>query len=69
VPDHSTVVGIPGKLVKGVTKGQLDHGRLPDPERLLVEKLSQRVEDLQNEIWELRSPHYAGQRTRTMLVP
>ena len=69
VPDHSTVVGIPGKLVKGVTKGRLDHGRLPGPERLQVERLSQRVEDLQNEIWELRGSHYAGQRTRTMLVP
>jgi len=66
VPDHSTVVGIPGKLVKGVTRGQLDHGRLPDPERLLVDKLSQRVEDLQNEIWELRGGHYRGQRAQVV---
>src|SRR5438128_5377101 len=34
VPDHSTVVGVPGRVVGGTETGfePLEHGRLPDPE-------------------------------------
>src|SRR5690606_9242004 len=33
VPPHSTVVGIPGRIVrlKGEKVGKLDHGKIPDP--------------------------------------
>src|SRR3984893_12672219 len=32
VPDHSTVIGIPGRVVKSAKdNGPLEHGKLPDP--------------------------------------
>ncbi len=62
VPDHSTVVGIPGKIVTDQTKdikGILDHHELPDPEgnaiKILLEKLifieeeSKRLAKIHNE--------------------
>jgi len=49
-PDHSTVVGVPGRVVRvgGVeVDGELDHGWLPDPEAQAIEDLSARVEQLE----------------------
>ena len=49
VPDNSTVVGIPGRVVR--TRGEsgvLDHGMLPDPEGQALEELQQRVTELEN---------------------
>jgi serine O-acetyltransferase len=51
VPDHSTVVGVPGRVVGdgGETYlHPLDHGRLPDPEGQLIDELSRRVEHLES---------------------
>jgi serine O-acetyltransferase len=48
VPDNSTVVGIPGRVVK--TRGEggvLEHGKLPDPEGQAIEDLAKRVEELE----------------------
>ena len=48
VPDNSTVVGIPGRVVK--TRGEggvLEHGTLPDPEGQAIEDLAKRVEELE----------------------
>jgi len=48
VPDNSTVVGIPGRVVR--TRGEngvLEHGKLPDPEGQAIEDLSQRVSELE----------------------
>jgi serine O-acetyltransferase len=52
VPDHSTVVGIPGRVVRmrGVADGQLEHGKLPDPEGQQIEALSQRVAELEHQV-------------------
>ncbi|MCU1329712.1 MAG: serine O-acetyltransferase, partial [Bryobacterales bacterium] len=51
VPDHSTVVGIPGRVVRfRPPEGQLDHGMLPDPEGQEIEDLKQRVMDLEEQI-------------------
>jgi len=51
VPDHSTVVGIPGRVVRiggvEVEEDVLDHGRLPDPEASEIEELKKRVERLE----------------------
>jgi serine O-acetyltransferase len=50
VPDHSTVVGVPGRVVRvaGVeVDDELDHGKLPDPEARAIEDLSRRVEELE----------------------
>jgi serine O-acetyltransferase len=55
VPDDSTVVGIPGRVVrtKGEAVGELEHGQLPDPEALEIEQLTARVEQLEESIREL----------------
>ncbi len=48
VPEYSTVVGIPGRVVKtraGI--GVLEHGTLPDPEGQAIEDLRKRVEELE----------------------
>ncbi|MDD5613780.1 MAG: serine O-acetyltransferase [Candidatus Omnitrophica bacterium] len=50
VPDNSTVVGVPGRMVKRegvrISKISLDHTNLPDP-------LAQSIERIQNEINEI----------------
>jgi serine O-acetyltransferase len=53
VPDHSTVVGVPGRVVRigGVETGEaLEHGDLPDPEGQAIEELSERVEQLEAQV-------------------
>jgi serine O-acetyltransferase len=49
VPDHSTVVGIPGRIVVGGSgpENPLEHGLLPDPEGQAIEELSRRVTQLE----------------------
>jgi len=50
VPDDSTVVGIPGRIVR--TRGQiaddLQHGLLPDPQGQDLENMQQRVDQLES---------------------
>jgi serine O-acetyltransferase len=56
VPDHSTVVGIPGKVVRSRDEEEdepLEHGKLPDPQGQAVEDLARRVEELEARINEL----------------
>ena len=51
VPDHSTVVGIPGRVVRfRAPEGVLDHGMLPDPEGQEIEDLKQRVQELEEQL-------------------
>ena len=60
VPDHSTVVGIPGRVVH--TRGQekaLEHGKLPDPGAVELDELRQRVMELEQLVHQLA----AGKRT------
>jgi serine O-acetyltransferase len=49
VPPHSTVVGIPGRVVRTREDAEepLEHGRLPDPTGQAMEDLSRRVEQLE----------------------
>ena len=49
VPDNSTVVGVPGRIVRMRCdeETQLEHGNLPDPEGQAIENLSSRVEQLE----------------------
>lgn len=55
VPDHSTVVGIPGRVVRTKTDNEvLEHGRLPDPEGQAIDDLTRRIEQLERELRELR---------------
>ncbi len=53
VPDNSTVVGIPGRVVRSrseVQEGQLEHGQLPDPEGQAIDELSARVAELETQL-------------------
>ena len=57
VPDHSTVVGIPGRIVaiKGVAiadeeNAMLEHGQLPDPVGQTLANLNERVALLEDEL-------------------
>lgn len=52
VPPNSTVVGIPGRVVKrdGVRVGRLDHNNLPDPVIDMFRQLQQQIEELQAEV-------------------
>jgi serine O-acetyltransferase len=52
VPDHSTVVGVPGRVV-GDANADLDtleHGRLPDPEGQAMDELSKRIAELESTV-------------------
>lgn len=59
VPEGSTVVGIPGKIVRfwgeQPAEHDLEHGRLPDPEGQEVEELKTRVAELERILSEIRS--------------
>jgi serine O-acetyltransferase len=57
VPDHSTVVGIPGRIVRIRTEraDTLEHGHLPDPEGQAIDDLTRRIEQLEQTIRELTS--------------
>jgi len=59
-PPHSTVVGVPGRVVSiaGVTVAEdddmLEHGRLPDPVEQAINALSERVAQLEAELRTMR---------------
>jgi serine O-acetyltransferase len=57
VPDHSTVVGIPGRVVRtrvSMEDETLAHGSLPDPEGQALEELSRRISHLEQILQEVR---------------
>ena len=48
VPDHSTVIGVPGRVVGDRDAAEpLEHGNLPDPEGQAIEDLKRRVAELE----------------------
>jgi len=55
VPDHSTVVGVPGRIVRSRMDNEevLEHAKLPDPEGQAIEQLTQRVEQLEQIVRQL----------------
>jgi len=55
VPDNSTVVGVPGRVVRVRPEGQLEHGRLPDPEGQAIDDLARRVAELEAMVRQLAS--------------
>jgi len=57
VPPHSTVVGIPGRVVRqnGVrVQNDLDHVNLPDPVTDTLRKMQYEIEQLKKELAELK---------------
>jgi len=59
-PPHSTIVGIPGRVLEERGEGletpghELDHGRLPDPDARAITALRDQVQALAREVAELR---------------
>jgi len=66
VPEHSTVVGVPGRVVrKRVDTGDgdyLEHGTLPDPEGQLIDDLAKRIEHLEGQLKLLAEDRLAERR-------
>jgi serine O-acetyltransferase len=63
VPDNSTVVGVPGRVVRArVDSGDLEHGILPDPEGQLIDDLTKRIEHLEAQIKLLAEERLAERR-------
>jgi serine O-acetyltransferase len=59
VPPHSTVVGIPGRVVQRrgenlIERIDLDHHDLPDPEAKAINYLGDKVRELERELYQLR---------------
>jgi len=52
VPEYSTVVGIPGRIVRSRTDlaDNLEHGKLPDPEGQLIDELTRRIDQLEKTV-------------------
>ena len=53
VPSHSTVVGVPGRIVQRTTvdeDGNLMHNKIPDPVTADIEDLKRQIEELKNKI-------------------
>jgi len=52
VPENSTVIGVPGRIVKQklLVEGQLMHNRIPDPVTCQLNRLKYEVQDLKDEI-------------------
>jgi serine O-acetyltransferase len=60
VPAHSTVVGIPGRVVRvaGEEVGEeLEHGKLPDPEAQEIDELRKRLEALEEQMRKATETH------------
>ena len=68
VPDHSTVVGVPGRVVR--TRGvelneELEHAKLPDPEGQAIEELAKRIEELESRVRALSEERQPDSGTQT----
>jgi serine O-acetyltransferase len=57
VPDNSTVVGVPGRVVRVRPEDVLEHGRLPDPEGQAIDDLARRVAELEGMLRQLIAEH------------
>src|SRR5579862_2603877 len=63
VPDHSTVVGVPGRVVGDNEEFEpLAHGDLPDPEGRAIDELSKRVAELEAVIKALADEKLSSKR-------
>ena len=54
VPADSTVVGIPGRIVRSRSGAALEHGLLPDPEGQDINDMKARVSELESQLHALR---------------
>lgn len=65
VPPDSTVVGIPGKIVRTRTDGadNLEHGKLPDPEGQAIADLTRRVGELEEQLRAVLGASYTSDKS------
>lgn len=63
VPDDSTVVGIPGRVVaqKLQINGQLQHNRIPDPVACEIRRLTYEVKELQDIVKGITSKDFSSE--------
>ncbi len=65
-PAYSTVIGVPGHIVRARNEGgDLEHGRLPDPEGQAIDDLKRRVNELEGQLRTLladRMEHEVGRK-------
>ncbi len=56
VPENSTVVGIPGRIVrqKLLIQGQLMHNRIPDPITCQMNRMKYEIQDIKEQLEELK---------------
>lgn len=56
VPENSTVIGVPGRVVKQklMIQGQLMHNRIPDPVTCQLNRLKYEMEDVKEKIQEIQ---------------
>ena len=66
VPDNSTVVGIPGRVVRmrSESSEQLEHGQLPDPEGQALDDLRARVDELERTLREIAEEKLSSRHSR-----
>ncbi|HLI85127.1 MAG TPA: serine O-acetyltransferase [Bryobacteraceae bacterium] len=70
VPDNSTVVGVPGRVVRlRDENGVLEHGKLPDPEGQALEELTHRVAELEAMLRQIVADHDAERQSRQRQAP
>ena len=57
VPDHSTVVGVPARIARGLDEESepLEHGKLPDPQGQALEELARKVAQLEAQLENMRA--------------
>jgi serine O-acetyltransferase len=66
VPDYSTVVGVPGHVVRTRNgEGVLEHGKLPDPEGQALEDLTHRVAELEGMLRQVIAEHELDRHGKT----
>jgi serine O-acetyltransferase len=70
VPDNSTVVGVPGRVVRlRDENGVLEHGKLPDPEGQALEELTHRVAQLEAMLRKMIAEHDAERQSGERQTP
>jgi serine O-acetyltransferase len=62
VPAHSTVVGVPGRIVRARSceNEELEHGKLPDPEGQAIEDMARRIEHLEQQLKALTEEKFSS---------
>jgi len=67
VPDNSTVVGVPGRVVRTRgADGVLEHGKLPDPEGQALDDLKHRVAELEAMLRQVIAEHELDRQGRNL---